>query len=52
VETSAHIKDATAQAQLKPATFEGGHECGVPAFIEVGDLVVIDTATGEYMERA
>ena len=52
VETSAHIKDATAQAQLKPATFEGGHECGVPAFVEVGDLVVIDTATGEYMERA
>lgn len=52
VETSAHIKDATAQAQLKPATLEGGHTCGVPPFIEVGDLVIIDTESGEYLERA
>lgn len=52
VETSAHIKDATAQAQLKPATLEGGHTCGVPPFIEAGDSVIVDTATGEYLERA
>lgn len=51
-ETAAHIKDATAQAQLKPATLEGGHKCGVPPFINPGDMVVIDTETGEYMERA
>lgn len=52
VETQAHIKDATAQAQNKPAVLEGGYKCQVPPFIEVGDLIKIDTETGEYLERA
>jgi len=52
IETQAHIKDATAQAQMKPATLEGGHTCYVPPFIGVGDFVKIDTETGEYLERA
>lgn len=52
IETQAYIKEATAQAQPKPATLEGGHVCQVPPFIEVGDSVKIDTGTGEYAERA
>lgn len=52
IETQVHIKDATAQAQTKPATLEGGHICQAPPFIQVGDLVTIDTETGEYLERA
>lgn len=52
VETAAYMKDATVQAQLKPAVLEGGHKCGVPSFINSGDMVVIDTETGEYLERA
>ncbi len=52
VETQAYIKDATAQAQTKPAVLEGGYKCQVPPFVEVGDLIKIDTETGEYLERA
>ena len=36
---------------LKPATVETGAEVRVPLFINAGDLVKIDTATGSYMER-
>jgi elongation factor P len=52
VETQAYLKEATAQAQPKPATLQGGHVCQVPPFIEIGDLIKIDTETGEYLERA
>jgi elongation factor P len=52
VETQAYIKEATAQAQTKPATLQGGHVCQVPPFIGVGDLIKVDTETGEYLERA
>ncbi|MEO0142145.1 MAG: elongation factor P [candidate division WOR-3 bacterium] len=52
IETQAYIKDATAQAQTKPAVLETGYKCRVPPFIEVGDLIKIDTETGEYLERA
>jgi elongation factor P len=30
---------------------ETGFEVGVPAFIEVGDVLKIDTRTGEYVTR-
>jgi elongation factor P len=52
IETQAHMKDATAQAQTKPATLEGGHVCQVPAFIQAGELIKVNTETGEYLERA
>ncbi|MGB9720653.1 MAG: elongation factor P [bacterium] len=52
IETQAYIKDATAQAQTKPAVLEGGYKCQVPPFVEVGDLIKIDTESGEYLERA
>ena len=52
IETQIHLKDATAQAQTKPAKLEGGHVCQVPSFIEIGDSIKINTETGEYLERA
>ena len=36
----------------KPATVETGAEIKVPLFINEGDKIVIDTRTGEYLERA
>jgi elongation factor P len=51
IETQAYIKEATAQAQSKPAQLEGGHTCQVPPFVGVGDMIKINTETGEYLER-
>ena len=35
----------------KPATLENGYEVQVPLFVNIGDIVRIDTRTGKYMER-
>lgn len=51
IETQAYLKDATAQAQTKPATLEGGHVCQVPPFVETGNVIRINSETGEYVER-
>jgi elongation factor P len=51
LETQAYLKEATAQAQSKPAKLEGGHLCQVPPFVAVGDVVRINTENGEYVER-
>ena len=42
----------TATNATKPATVETGAEIRVPLFINEGDMIRIDTRTGEYMERA
>ena len=42
----------TATNALKPATLETGAEIKVPLFINVGDVLKIDTRTGEYLSRA
>ena len=42
----------TATNALKPATLETGAEIKVPLFIDEGEVVQIDTRTGEYMGRA
>ncbi len=42
----------TATGATKPATVETGAQIKVPLFVNIGDLVRIDTRTGEYMERA
>ena len=44
-------KGDTASGDTKPATLETGHVLQVPTFIEEGELVRIDTRTGEYVER-
>ena len=42
----------TATNTLKPATLETGAVIKVPLFINVGDVLKIDTRTGEYLSRA
>ncbi len=51
-ETDPGFKGDTATNATKPATLETGAEIKVPLFIEIGDIIRIDTRTGEYMERA
>jgi len=46
------IKGATATNQNKDATLETGARIKVPPFIEVGEVVRVDTRTGQYLERA
>jgi elongation factor P len=45
------IKGATASAQIKPATLETGLVVNVPSFINPGDMIRINTETGEYLGR-
>ena len=49
--TEPGFKGDTASNTYKPATVETGYTLQVPLFINTGDLVRIDTRTGEYMER-
>ena len=46
------MRGDTATNTLKPATLETGAEIRVPLFINEGEMIRIDTRTGEYMERA
>ncbi len=50
--TDPGFKGDTATNATKPATLETGAEIKVPLFINEGDMIRIDTRTGEYMERA
>ena len=52
VDTVPGIKGATASAQVKPATLETGLVVQVPPFINTGDMVRVNTETGEYLSRA
>jgi elongation factor P len=45
------VRGNTATNLTKPVKLETGAEVVVPAFIEQGDLIKIDTRTGEYLER-
>ena len=51
-ETDPGFKGDTATNATKPAKLETGAEVRVPLFIEEGEMLRIDTRTGEYMERA
>lgn len=51
-ETEPGYRGNTATNVLKPAKIETGAEVKVPIFIKEGDEIVIDTRTGEYVERA
>ena len=50
--TDPGFKGDTATNVTKPATLETGAEIKVPLFINEGEMIRIDTRTGEYMERA
>ncbi|NCC97046.1 MAG: elongation factor P [Synergistales bacterium] len=52
VETSPNFKGDTASGGGKPAVTETGLTVTVPMFVEVGEDIVVDTRTGEYLERA
>ena len=41
----------TTTSSGKPATLENGYELMVPMFVNIGDIIRVDTRTGEYMER-
>ena len=45
------IKGATASAQVKPATLETGLVVNVPAFVSTGDVIRVNTESGEYLSR-
>lgn len=52
VETDPGIRGDTATGGTKPAKMESGCVVRVPLFINIGDVLRIDTRTGDYLERA
>ena len=50
--TDPGFKGDTATNATKPATLETGAEIKVPLFIDEGEIIQIDTRTGEYLGRA
>ena len=52
VDTAPAVKGATAQAQTKPATLETGLVIQVPAYLESGELVQVDTREARFIARA
>ena len=51
-ETEPGFKGDTSTGATKPAVVETGAQINVPLFIDQGEVIRIDTRTGEYMERA
>ena len=52
IDTDPGFAGNTATNTLKPATLETGAVIKVPLFINIGDVLKIDTRTGEYVSRA
>jgi len=52
VDTPPQVKSATATSQMKDAICQGGARIKVPAFVENGTHVKVDTRSGEYISRA
>ncbi len=52
VETDPGLKGDTAQGGTKPATLSTGAVVKVPLFLSQGEIVRVDTRTGEYLSRA
>ena len=50
--TEPGLKGDTATNTTKPATVETGATVRVPLFIETGEMIVVDTRDGSYIERA
>jgi elongation factor P len=51
VQTDPGLKGDTAAGGTKPATLETGLVVNVPLFVNVGDVVKVDTRSGDYLER-
>jgi len=52
IETDPGIRGDTATGGTKPAKLETGYVVKVPLFINIGDVLRIDTRSGDYIERA
>jgi elongation factor P len=52
IDTEPSVKGATAAAQYKPAELETGFKVTVPPFIGIGEMILVDTRSGEYLSRA
>lgn len=50
-QTDPGVKGDTAAGGTKPATLQTGLTVNVPLFINIGDVVKVDTRTGDYLER-
>jgi len=51
IETEPGFRGDTATNVMKPAKLETGAEINVPLFVNEGDMLKVDTRTGEYVER-
>ncbi len=51
-ETEPGFKGNTATGATKPAIVETGAQVMVPLFVEQGEMIKVDTRTGEYLSRA
>ena len=51
-ETDPGVKGDTVQGVYKPATLSTGAVVKVPLFINIGEMLRIDTRSGEYVSRA
>jgi elongation factor P len=51
-ETEPGLRGATASNSPKPAKTDTGLQLAVPPFVNIGDQVVVNTETGEYLSRA
>ena len=51
-QTEPGFKGDTAQGATKPATLQTGLTIQVPLFVEQGDMVKVDTRSGEYISRS
>ncbi|MGB1061104.1 MAG: elongation factor P, partial [Ketobacter sp.] len=52
IETDPGLKGDTANGGSKPATLSTGAVVRVPLFVNQGDVIKVDTRTGEYVSRA
>jgi elongation factor P len=52
VDTIEAVRGNTASSITKDATLENGYVAQVPPFIKIGDRIVLNTETGDYIERA
>ena len=51
IKTEMWVKGDTSKADYKPATIETGYVLRIPPFVQEGELITIDTRTGEYSTR-
>ncbi len=51
IKTETWLKGDTSRSDYKPATLQTGYVLRVPPFVEEGEMVTVDTRTGEYVTR-